>query len=132
MQPGTSSLSEAGEAQLAEWFKQTRVSKSSERLIQLERECIELSKRINEAEQSLKVKTEECEELNKRCNQLEQDTAALREQIHVTTEERDFLRLTLSQTIETHRATIAALQPSAKEPGLLARIRARFTAKKEG
>ena len=129
LQKGTSSLTVEGEALIAEWFKQSKASKSTERLIQLEKGNIELSKRINEIERSLEQKTEECSTLINKRNQLEQDISLMREQLQAVTEERDFLRLTVSQLNETQRLTLAALQPSAHEQGLLARIKARFAKK---
>lgn len=129
-QPGTSELTRDGEELIASLFKRDSVSVTQQALKKSE-ELFNATQRLQTIENSLKQKTEEAENLKQTVSKLEQDVAALQEKLTAATEERDFLRLTLSQTIETHRIAMAALQPSSQEKGLLARIRARFTKKEE-
>ena len=129
-QAGTAELTEEGESIIASLFNRDTVS-VAKRSFQKTEELFNIKLQMQTLENSLKEKTEEVEQLKQTVTKLEQDTAALRDHLHEVEEERDFLRLTVSQLTETQRMTLAALQPSAHEKGLLARIKARFAKKGE-
>lgn len=126
---GSPDLTEEGEAIVRSLFEKTKEIKDV--ITQQALKASDLVQQLNETKKQLEQQTSETKRLNEEVSQHRQEIEQLKKQLKEVIEDRDFLRMTLSQTIEAHRITLAALQPAPQERGLLARIKTRFT-KKEG
>lgn len=128
-QPGSPDLTEDGLQILNALYSQDAKSEKEtvKQALTISSDLIAAHIEIERLKQAIEEGQTERDALQSRIDQLTEEAAKREERVRELEQERDFLRLTVSQSNELHAKALAMLQPAQTEKGLRAWLRRRFS-----